>query len=114
MLRLTTVVLVLLTAVFMGPQARAQEQAATGPVLTVSGTVTALDIESGVLNVKTSDGIMVFYISMESKLYHFTHLMSSLEINMQDPVTIQYIDTNGRNDVVSLVDTHAQPPKMGW
>ncbi|MDE2028595.1 MAG: hypothetical protein KGK03_03040 [Candidatus Omnitrophica bacterium] len=91
----------LLAAAFLPLRAYSQES-----LMTVFGTVVSMDIESGELNVKTDKGLMVFYISTESKLLQFTHAMSSLEIANGDPVEIQYTSAEGKNTVMKLVDTN--------
>lgn len=103
MLKYTIVALMSVVAIFICGQAFAQDQ----PAMTVSGKVATVDPEGGVIDVKTDSGTMVFYISTESRLLMSFHHMSSIEIQKNDPVTIQYTVSSGQNNIISLVDNRA-------
>jgi len=105
MLKYKVMALILLTAVFISGEAYCQEVSKDRQISTVTGTVTYVDVDSGVINLQTGSGKILFYISVESELYRFTHHIVSIEIFRGDPVVIQYITSpSGRNTVLRLVD----------
>jgi hypothetical protein len=51
------------------------------------------------------NGIMVFYISLNSNLLRGTHHIALIEIEQGDPVTIQYDSSStNKNNIICLVD----------
>ena len=79
-------------------------------LMVISGTVTKLDIESGIVNVQTDDGDMMFYFMPESELKMSTHLMSIIEFKEGDPVKISYLHHSSKNEIISIVDNR---PEIG-
>lgn len=74
-------------------------------VETVSGVVRHIDVEAGVIDVKTKNGMQIFYVVTESQLFMSEHFMSSVEIERDDPVIIQYVyQSSGKKTIVKLVD----------
>jgi predicted GH43/DUF377 family glycosyl hydrolase len=101
MFKSKVVVLVLLIAVLACGEAYSQQER------TISGKIVKVDVEGSVIGVETYKGMVVFYLSAETNLYRSTHHMSVIEIEKDDPVTIQYITTSGRNNAISVVDGKA-------
>ncbi len=51
------------------------------------------------------NGVMVFYIAIDSDLLQGTHHIASVEIEKGDPVTIQYDNSSGdKNNIIRLVN----------
>jgi hypothetical protein len=101
-------VIFMFLATFLTGGALAQVLTPNQRALTAFGKVVSIDVESGVLDVQTDHGLMEFYISAESILLKSTHAMSSLDMEKNDLVQIQYVITDGRNDVVKLDDAGHQ------
>ncbi len=104
MSKFKVIALILLTAVFISARAYCQQITKDQVTSTVTGKVTYVDPETGVLNVQTELGNVVFYIAVESELFRVTKPMSSIEIAKDDPVIIKYISSSGKNKIISLVD----------
>lgn len=98
---------ILLMAVLIYGKAYGQQEIKGMSISTISGQVVSLDTASQVLTVKTDNGTMDFYVSIESDLFLGTHHIASIEITPKDPVTIQYATTaSGKNVIIKLVDTN--------
>jgi len=100
MFKYKMIVFILLTAVIMSSQAYCKDQ----KIRTMTGKVDRIDIEGGVIKVKTEHGLMVAYIVTESILLRDTDPISVLEVEKGDPVIIQYTSSLGHNNIISLVD----------
>ena len=104
MLKLKGPVLSLLLATLIFSQAYGQQLGQDQQVRTIFGKVINIDVEGGVINVKTDHGEMAFYILVESDLLRLTHHISEVEIAKGDSLKIKYFTVSGRNKIISLVD----------
>lgn len=88
-------------------QTYAQTTAASAPkvpYLTAQGTIMQVDEEMGIVTVNVDGKAEVFFLSGQSKLFQPTQHMSTIELEQNDPVTIQYVVSEGENKVVNLID----------
>jgi hypothetical protein len=114
MLKKKNIIFILLTVILASSEAYCQEgildkviQGETKDlqISTITGSITHVSTQSGVISVQTDMGQKVFYISVESNLYRHTHHIASIEIHKGDPVTIQYtISSSGKNIIIKLED----------
>ena|ERR1035437_4706632 len=105
MFKYKAVILVLLAALFTPVQSYCQQAINDQQINTIAGKVTYVDPAGAVIKVKTNFGPMVFYISVESDLFQFTHHMASVDIEKGDPVIVQYERSSiGKNTIIRLVD----------
>ena len=70
----------------------------------ITGKIVEVDVEGGLVNVETVNGIQVFYFGPVSALYMAAHHMSAIEIEKDDPVSIEFTRTTGKKIVLKLTD----------
>jgi hypothetical protein len=104
------VILILLIAVFISGKAFCQQEIKNMQVKTIAGKITYIDLAGSVINVQTDNGKMALSISVESELLRYAHHIASVEIQVGDPVIIQYATTSlGKNVIIKLEDSKPDP-----
>lgn len=104
MFKYKVITLILFTVILISGEAYCQQVVKDQQVRTTFGKVVKVDVEGGVINVKIGNEIIAFNLSPEAVLKMSTHHISSLEIAQGDLVTIQYVKSSDKYNIISLVD----------
>jgi len=99
------IIFVLLALVFTANPAYCQEKIITHQTITINGIVAKIDSVGNIIEVKTSEVQMAFSVSDDASITEGAKKIGLMDIEVSDPVTIQYYNPSpGQFVVVSITD----------
>ncbi|MDD5730882.1 MAG: hypothetical protein PHN57_07135 [Candidatus Omnitrophica bacterium] len=90
MFKSKTIVFVLLVLAFTASLAYCQEKVETRKIITTDGIVTKVDAVGNIIEVNTNEGQIAFSVPDDASITQGTKKIGLMELEVSDPVTIQY------------------------